>query len=268
MYHLQFGLILVLLICTSKGLNITQEQKDKDGRIVGGWETTINYFPHQISLQIGTRHACGGAIVAPTLVLTAAHCVLEYHRPEQYVIRAGSSEWSTGGSYIHIRRIIPHSQFQEPTPMNNDIALIQLATPLVYSENIQPIALATKQDKIAFASQLFVSGWGSKTLTQIQPEKRLRYTALKQQDQTQCKHNYQGAGTVTPTMLCAGSPFGGRDSCQGDSGGPLITSVNGQLKLFGIVSWGLGCAHALYPGVYTRVTEYTDWLAETLNELN
>ncbi|KAH8401366.1 hypothetical protein KR009_004948, partial [Drosophila setifemur] len=266
--ELRLGVIL-LVVCTTSAQNLTDggKEKDKDGRIVGGWETHINYFPHQVSLQLGTRHGCGGAILSPTIILTAAHCVLEYSKPQYYMIRAGSSEWASGGSYVRIRRIIPHPKFHEPTRMNNDIALVQLQTPLVYNQAIQPISLVTKEDRIQPMAQLFVSGWGSMSVSQLQPEKRLRYTVVQRRDQDQCARNYVGGGTVTSTMFCAGTQMGGRDSCQGDSGGPLVTSIDGRMKIMGIVSWGFGCANAIFPGVYTKVSEYNDWIAQTMEEL-
>ncbi|XP_016957760.1 trypsin 3A1 [Drosophila biarmipes] len=263
---LELRLVIALwLIWTTAAENSTDG--GQDGRIVGGWETHITFFPHQVSLQLGTRHACGGTIFSPTIILTAAHCVLEHSKPQYYVIRAGSTDWSKGGSYIQVHRIIPHPKFHEPTRMNNDIAIVQLQQPLVYSREIQPIGLATSEDRIQPAAQLFVSGWGSKAISQMQSEKRLRYTVVQLRDQDQCARNYFGAGSVTNTMFCAGTQVGGRDSCQGDSGGPLVTSINGQMKLYGIVSWGFGCANAMFPGVYTKVPAFGDWIAQTTGEL-
>ncbi|SPP72894.1 trypsin 3A1 [Drosophila guanche] len=264
MLSLRLGISLWCIWLAAATENNTTGQP-QDGRIVGGWETSIVHFPHQVSLQLGTRHVCGGAILSPTHILTAAHCVLEYSKPQYYAIRAGSSEWTTGGSYTRVLRIVPHPNFHQPTRMNNDIALIQLQQPLVYSSSIQPIVLATRQDQPS--SQLFVSGWGSQAISQLQPEKRLRYTVVQQRDQAQCARNYFGAGTVTSSMFCAGTPQGGRDSCQGDSGGPLVISLNGRMRLYGIVSWGMGCAHAMFPGIYTRVAEYNDWIEQTMKEL-
>lgn len=266
MTSLDFRLAVALwLICTSAAQNSTDVEQD--GRIVGGWETHITFFPHQVSLQLGTRHACGGTIISPTIILTAAHCVLEYSKPQYYVIRAGSSDWTKGGSYIRVKKIIPHPEFHDPTRMNNDIAIVQLQQPLVYSQYIRPISLATSKDIIMPTAQLFVSGWGSTSISQMQPEKRLRYTVVHLRDQNQCARNYFGAGTVTNTMFCAGTQAGGRDSCQGDSGGPLVTSIDGRLKLYGIVSWGFGCANAMFPGIYTKVSAYDDWIAQTIEEL-
>lgn len=241
----------------------------QDGRIVGGWATNITHFPHQVSLQLGTRHVCGGTIIAPNIILTAAHCVVKVNEPQSYAIRAGSTLWSSGGSYIRARRIIPHSQFNAPTHMNNDIALVLLQKSLVYSPSIQPIGLVLSTDIVSAQAQLFVSGWGSTTVDQVVTSPRLHYTAVVQMDRQRCTQNYFGAGTVTGTMFCAGSKsgLGDRDSCMGDSGGPLVTNVAGRFKLLGIVSWGLGCANAQYPGVYTYVTAYGTWLTQTLSTL-
>ncbi|XP_034479085.1 trypsin alpha [Drosophila innubila] len=241
----------------------------QDGRIVGGWATNITHFPHQVSLQLGTRHICGGTIIAPNVILTAAHCVVKVDEPQSYSIRAGSTLWSSGGSYIRARRIIPHGQFNAPTHMNNDIALVLLQKSLVYSSAIQPISLVVSTDNVPVQAQLFVSGWGSTSVDQVVTSPRLHYTTVVQMDRLRCTQNYFGAGTVTGTMFCAGSKsgLGDRDSCMGDSGGPLITKVGGRFKLLGIVSWGLGCANAQYPGVYTYVTAYGAWLAQTLSTL-
>lgn len=241
----------------------------QDGRIVGGWETKITHFPHQVSVQMGTRHICGGTILAPSIVLTAAHCVLKSNEPQLYAIRAGSTQWSTGGRYVRVRRIIPHEQFNSPTHMNNDIALVQLQQPLNYSLNIQPIQFVAPTDNLAAQAQLFVSGWGSTAVEQMSTASRLHYTVIVQLDRQICTQNYFGAGTVTNTMFCAGSKsgLGDRDSCMGDSGGPLIVQIAGRFKLLGIVSWGLGCANAQYPGVYTLAPAYGNWLLQTVKTL-
>lgn len=240
-----------------------------DARIVGGWATKIEYFPHQVSLQKGSRHICGATILAPTLVLTAAHCVLKANEPDIYFIRAGSTKWSSGGSYHRIRRIIPHEHFNLPTHMNNDIALIQLQDPLTYSDNIKPISIVTPFEDVPPLAQLFVSGWGSTAVEQMATSPILHYTVIVEMNRDACTHNYFGAGTITSTMFCAGSKSGkgDRDSCVGDSGGPLITHVDGRFKLLGIVSWGLGCANAQYPGVYTYVPAYINWLHQTVQTL-
>ncbi|KAH8355027.1 hypothetical protein KR093_004158, partial [Drosophila rubida] len=278
-HHIMFQcfslLCVALLACAVAGQeqhlpadNITPGPQD--GRIVGGWETNITHFPHQVSVQMGTRHICGGTIIAPSVIVTAAHCLVRSSEPLSYAIRAGSTLWASGGSYIRARRIVTHPQFNAPTHMNNDIALILLQKALVYSPYIKAIPVVTQADQVPPQAQLFVSGWGSTTVQKVVTAPRLHYTTVVQMDRQRCTQNYFGAGTVTGSMFCAGSKsgLGDRDSCMGDSGGPLITSVAGHFKLLGIVSWGLGCANAQYPGVYTYVTAHANWLTQTLSTLS
>ncbi|EDW00759.1 GH21062 [Drosophila grimshawi] len=267
--------LLLLLLIASVTLAAAQEQElpaqpgPQDGRIVGGWETKIEHFPHQVSLQLKGRHKCGGTILSSSIILTAAHCLPMFTNPNEYAIRAGSTLWSSGGSYVRVRQIIRHEQFNAPTLMNNDIAMVLLQQPLIFSPSIQPIEIVAPVDMVPAKAQLFVSGWGSTTVEQLTTAPRLHYTAIVQLDRVSCTKNYFGAGIVTHTMFCAGSKsgLGERDSCMGDSGGPLITHIDGRFKLLGIVSWGLGCANAHYPGVYTHVTAYSDWLLRTVPNL-
>ena len=86
---------------------------------------------------------------------------------------------------------------------------------------------------------------------------------------TQCKATNYADNDITDAMVCAGPLGGGKDSCQGDSGGPLVIKDNANTAIiYGIVSWGIGCALPSYPGVYTRVTKFVDWIkANMVNKL-
>lgn len=81
--------------------------------------------------------------------------------------------------------------------------------------------------------------------------------------QDSCSRAYQGISRIASGMICARATNPSRDACQGDSGGPLV--ANGYL--IGIVSWGEGCANTLYPGVYTRVSEYDDWIRDKIEKI-
>merc|ERR1712025_1032563 len=78
-----------------------------------------------------------------------------------------------------------------------------------------------------------------------------------------CRDSY-GQNDIADSMIRAGLPQGGKDSCQGDSGGPFIAGEPGSEELIGIVSWGIGCARKGYPGVYTEVSYFVDWIMETM----
>ncbi|KAG8188746.1 hypothetical protein JTE90_023089 [Oedothorax gibbosus] len=91
----------------------------------------------------------------------------------------------------------------------------------------------------------------------------LQKVELQVIDHNECQEWYKSIGrkeTIFPTMVCAGFKEGGKDSCQGDSGGPLTAVKNGRSTLVGLVSWGVGCARPKLPGVYTKISEYTEWI--------
>jgi len=80
--------------------------------------------------------------------------------------------------------------------------------------------------------------------------------------QSQCSQRGWYSGKLTDNMICAGYPEGRRDSCQGDSGGPLMCRTDGRWRLYGLTSWGEECAAANKPGVYTRVSQYLEWIED------
>ena len=97
----------------------------------------------------------------------------------------------------------------------------------------------------------------------------LQYVRVQKITNSQCNTSYSGA--ITSSMLCAGYPnVGGKDACQGDSGGPYVCNDNGKAVIAGVVSWGNGCAHADFPGVYARVTTILNWIQSNMvcNNIN
>lgn len=236
-----------------------------DGRIVGGWETTIAHFPHQVSLRLLNTPICGGSIISNTLILTAAHCVARYNNPRLYSIRAGSTYSKQGGVLIPVIAIRKHEQYAGTT---NDIAILKTLQPITFSTDIKPITILEKDYILKDNEQFWVSGWGSQHSKFPTTSPILRYTSVNHIPLEQCKEAYGHKVDIDENMLCAGVAEGGRDSCQGDSGGPLIASIDNMPRLVGIVSFGLGCGEAKYPGVYCRVQNYHDWLNKTINELN
>lgn len=108
----------------------------------------------------------------------------------------------------------------------------------------------------------YVAGWGNTNPTGengSNPADRLQELEVKILSDEKCTEGY-GEEFYTASMFCAGYMEGGRDSCQGDSGGPLICIKNGFPVLQGVVSWGFGCGRAGFPGIYTDVVKYTDWI--------
>ncbi|PSN50402.1 hypothetical protein C0J52_08570 [Blattella germanica] len=145
-------------------------------------------------------------------------------------IRAGSSYKEQGGSIHAISQVTMHPKYEGG---DYDVAVIKVAQPFQYSDNVQPITLATKEPEAGTA--VVVTGWGDLSSGGSSPS-QLQQVQVNIVDHEECSRAYGGG--VTDLEICAAVPEGGKDSCQGDSGGPLV--ANGQQV--GVVSWGKGCA--------------------------
>lgn len=152
-----------------------------------------------------------------------------------------------------------HKQYS-PSTIDFDFSILELEKDIPFDDTMKPIALPQQDEAVEDGTMLEVSGWG-RTLNSNESNAKLRRAYVPKVNQQECNKAYGDYGGVTERMVCAGYKEGGKDSCQGDSGGPL--AVNGTL--FGIVSWGVGCAKPNYPGVYSRVAAVADWASAIIN---
>lgn len=225
---------------------ITATPAHADPRIVGGTLAgSTAEAPWMVALQTSTGYQyCGGALVSPTLVATAAHCVASRTPGSIHVAGGRTDLTASGGIVSKITQYQIAHGFTKPQA-GQDIALLTLATSMPYQ--VLPIA-----DKSAYTPGTVgtVFGWGR--LAEGDPKKSplLRKASVPIMTDAQCGTSY--LSYQADAMFCAGFPQGGVDACQDDSGGPFV--VNGRLA--GVVSWGRGCARAGLPGVYTRVATY------------
>ncbi|KFP28998.1 Transmembrane protease serine 9, partial [Colius striatus] len=140
-----------------------------------------------------------------------------------------------------------------------DIAVLELATPLVFNKYIQPVCLPLAVQKFPVGKKCIISGWGSLQEGNVSMPEILQKASVGIIEQKICNFLYNFS--LTDRMICAGFLEGKIDSCQGDSGGPLACELApGVFYLAGIVSWGIGCAQATKPGVYSRITKLRDWI--------
>ncbi|MFK8908577.1 serine protease [Streptomyces sp. YS-3] len=234
-----------------------------DSVVIGGTPASVKDSPYVVALSSRTRFGskragqfCGGAVVAPTKVVTAAHClsreVLGANGMADLKVIAGRSELrGTTGQEIGVRDTWVNPGY-DPVSNAGDIAMLTLATALPES---YVIGLAGPGDP-AYApdTPAAVYGWGD-TTGRGTYALSLRSTRVRVLADQACEraypHSAEGAYTKA-TMLCAGDPAGGHDACQGDSGGPLVAMG----RLIGLVSWGSGCGEAENPGVYTRISAF------------
>jgi secreted trypsin-like serine protease len=242
----------------------------KEGRIINGQLVIGNdKIPWQVALIVkgsipSAGQFCGGSIINDRWVITAAHC-LEGVNPTSVQIFSGSVNLNSGGNTSDVKRIIIHPNYIGES-FDNDIALVELNTPLQMSNEQKAVVLPDKDINKELLRDGFtatVSGWG---VTETgKPSTSLRMVEIKHISERECKGSYGSA--ITENMICAGAAA--KDACQGDSGGPLtVVDVNGDPVLVGIVSWGKGCAQSKYYGVYTKVHNFVDWINSSCGDTN
>jgi hypothetical protein len=232
-------------------------------RIVGGQPAAISTIPWQVKLILGNAF-CGGALISDTWILTAAHCV-EGVPPEAIRASVGSSFLSESGVPLQVGAVYVNPEWNSNS-YTGDVALIQLAAPVPLSAQVQPIALPDDLDPAtwpAAGTPGRISGWGSAANSPLALENGLRAADLLVLSGPGDLFCGQYGGAYVPLVhLCAGVPQGGVDACPGDSGGVLTVDQNGVPVVAGIVSFGVGCGFAEFPGIYSRVTTYLPWIRQ------
>merc|ERR1739846_75608 len=191
--------------------------------------------------------------------MCAAHCFTTGQSMNGYYVTAGVTNRNDGsGQTIEIANGVWNSAMPY-SGNNNDFIILKLSSALSFNENVGPACLP----EAGFAPDstgetCVVSGWGTLNSGANSLPTNLQWVAVPTVTNAQCAQAY--GSTITSSMICAGLPEGGKDSCQGDSGGPFVFRKDGKAVLTGVVSFGIGCALAEYPGVYARVTAVLDWV--------
>ncbi|KAK3594876.1 hypothetical protein CHS0354_005951 [Potamilus streckersoni] len=238
-------------------------------RIVGGQEAQKNSWPWQVAILTRWKEQfCGGTIVAPQWVLTAAHCVRKKKHKKKVVVRVGEHDIdATDGEIdLYLEQDFPNPKFDYST-ITHDIALLKLQKPVGPSKRIGYACLPDENYVVPTGTLCYTIGWGKEKTTHVFGSNVLQEAEVPIVNRHKCQNvfNYK----ILDTQVCAGYSKGGTDSCAGDSGGPLLCPVrnnNTETRwiVYGVTSYGEGCGQRGKYGIYTKVTKYLKWIKKTI----
>nr|XP_045581478.1 proclotting enzyme-like [Procambarus clarkii] len=243
-------------------------------RIQGGKDANIGEWPWVVYLKIkvsGSFVECGGSIISPLYVLTAAHCVFDVNKKKGDSVRVIASEYDlkdemeTDRQSVIVRRVRIYPRYDNVAQIG-DIALLKLKRALVLGEGVAPACLAPPGNYEG--DTVVLAGWGNLKFNGQSPEK-LQEATQKVVNLDECARNYStlpdsDEQPLTDEHVCTSAP--GVDSCQGDSGGPVMLRKGSTWYQVGIVSYGHRCAEPGFPGVNTFVPSYISWILDTMEE--
>ena len=234
-------------------------------KIVGGTEIEENSWWWLAKLHRAGSFNCGGSILSEKWVITAAHCC--EHPKMNHTIVIGAHGTTDIEHMYEVKNLFQHWSYGSVNGINNDFCLLEIVEKMnLQSANAGIICLPEIGNHVAANSKnCFVGGWGRLESSGSLPDyaQSVGVTIYSQyvcesqswyESQSWFKIDYN-------TEFCAGSLEGGTDSCQGDSGGPLICVVDNVPVLYGVVSWGYGCAFEGFPGIYAKVSTAINWIA-------
>jgi secreted trypsin-like serine protease len=290
-----YGLVsrLLLLAGLVGGLSAQALGETDTEMIVGGTAAPDGKYPWQVRLYSSDDDAvgfCGGSIIDEKWILTAAHCLLD---TDAVVVGYGSND-RTKTTKIESEKIIVHPGYIAGEKA--DVALVKLKKPIPDAKAIAYADAAQDQALLPDGANVVVTGWGAiwdfqafnnavdvmagrRTVSErkllsdeeLQAPLKLHEVDIQVIDPTECKAVYKSlqvpAFAIGDTEICATGLAGGKDSCFGDSGGPLVVAADNArgYAQVGIVSWGPQCGNPLYPGVYTRVSSFSNWIKDNMS---
>ncbi|KAH3845692.1 hypothetical protein DPMN_087975 [Dreissena polymorpha] len=282
-------IILILQLAFTPYMVLGASRRIVNGQVIerGQWPFLVSLHytkPHKFTIHTGMQHLCGGSLIDPYWVLTAAHCYSE-RLSDVTQWRAVLGEYNQfikddGEQTVEIEKAFPHPDYdlaRKSAYVSYDIALLRLKTPANLTEFVEIIDLNTKED--LEGTEYEVGGWGQLT---HDPTGFGMYLPMKTNLTVVCTeechavYEHEPYFKVDASTICATYPAHGESlvryansACFGDSGGPLVCSTGPpsfvKTRLSGIVSTGLTCGDVTHPGIYTNVSYYLPWIKEVMS---
>ncbi|XP_070849977.1 coagulation factor VIIi [Chaetodon trifascialis] len=248
-------------------------------RLVGANHCPKGDCPWQVLVQLHGSSHCGGVLINPDWVVTAAHCI-HGNNPQNLTVVAGEHNLDVDEGTeqrIPVSMAVAHEGYVAETG-DSDVALLRLSRPVALNRHAIPVCLPTKdlaERELLLVRYHTVSGWGKRTVggneehgavvtAPVSPI--LRKFSVPIIQNSQCSQRAQF--NFTDNMLCAGYLEGGQQSCRGDDGGPLVTLYGSTHFLTGVVGWGRGCPLPGYYGVYSNMANFVDWVEGIMTTAN
>uniref|UniRef100_A0A3B3YKM2 Peptidase S1 domain-containing protein n=1 Tax=Poecilia mexicana TaxID=48701 RepID=A0A3B3YKM2_9TELE len=219
----------------------------------------VGSWPWQVSLHVAGSHRCGGAIISPRWIVTAAHCVSS---PEAWAVYVGIVD-PLGPLFnpaYAVSRVIAHEQYNGQT-RQNDVALMKLFEPLdaTASSKVRPVCLPNAGLNITEPEESWVTYFGSAT-NEDSGSLYLMEAAVSLIPSAECNSSKAYSGRISQDMLCAAESEPGAGVCHQDGSGPLVAQMDGLWWLLGDGVWGEHCNGQNKPGVYTNIKHHLNWI--------
>ncbi|XP_056327064.1 plasminogen activator, urokinase a [Danio aesculapii] len=254
-------------------LTCGERRLDRHSKIIGGSRSTVESQPWMAAIFKGDGFICGGTLIAPCWVLTAAHCFPTGKRTQinRYSVVLGKNAINETDQdkeqKFTVSRLVIHKDFDYSTEnYTHDIALLKIedynGRCAVKTKTVRTACLPPFQQMLPVGFYCEIAGYGRYQKGNFEFSRYLKQTQVKLISQNVCQRTYYNKDEVNENMLCANGRDWKADACQGDSGGPLVCEVNNTMFIFGIISWGKECAEKNNPGVYTKVSNYNQWISQ------